>query len=244
MAKKEMIMLLIGLIFLVLLTTSCTIGSTARAQKEAELNEKMKEVFEREGMEIVPLDGPEEPVPEPIEEPEIQENPEANQTGQAFAVNGDLKDILEFGQKMEFIIGTDNPSKDVTTVINLKALFIPQFVAAGDAILDKEMKDIGVKNYFVVGSPCGNTVAAKPFAEKITAKGDCHSFPEGEAWIALIPTSKEKFAVYLGGDNSTETEKAAMVLGNFNYYAVHGELIRVNGNGASLTGNFGPENSE
>ena len=223
--RRKLIIGIAACIIAALLISGCKVGSTDRAAKEAELAYKIKEALEKNGttVEIV-TDGSEEDINETAGQPEKPE-----ETAPGFELNADLKDLDEFGKSMNFIVGKNNPPKDVVTVVNLKSLFMKYELETGDALLDTEITGYANKNYFVIGSPCGNAVAAKLLKKYVDDKGGCHIFNEGEAWIRLIPTSKETFAVYVGGDNSNETEKAAMVLGNFNYYAVHGDLVRIGG---------------
>ena len=113
----------------------------------------------------------------------------------------------------------DMLSAMIATSLDIQLLLILTNV---DGLFDRNPKENGA----VLINEIGDIEKCKKYVDD---KGGCHIFNEGEAWIRLIPTSKETFAVYVGGDNSNETEKAAMVLGNFNYYAVHGDLVRVGG---------------
>lgn len=204
-------------------------GNKARQEREAALAEQVQKALEDQGKTIVVgNEEPEENVPDP--EPTLPaDTPEPENPFGDLDVNTNLKDIATFGKDMKFIVGSENPSKDITTILNIKSLFMKYNLETGDAIMDKEANDLTTKNYFVIGSPCGNSVAATLLKKYIDKKGDCHIFRSGEAWVRVIPTSKTNFAIYIGGDDSAETERAAMLLGNFNYYAVHGDFVRVGG---------------
>ncbi|HLC46563.1 MAG TPA: hypothetical protein VJI75_02370 [Candidatus Nanoarchaeia archaeon] len=222
------IILIISSIFIIFLISGCT-GSQVRALREAELEKKMGEALEKKNITVDDAQNASENIAAQNNITLPAQSLMENKSDEYLPPIADLKDIATFGKGMKFIIGRKSPSKDIVTVLNLKSLFMKEKLETGDAIMDNEATDYKSKNYFVVGSPCNNTIAAELLKSYIAKAGSCHIFRQGEAWIRIIPTSDKNYAVYFGGDNAVDTEKAAMALGNYNYYALHGDKVKIEG---------------
>lgn len=105
---------------------------------------------------------------------------------------------------------------------------------ASSPILSSELSDLKAQNLIFVGGPCAN-----PLVEKIEGFPTCNSWPysPGEAilQIAQIPNSN-KIALLVAGTSSQDTQRASLVLQNYEIFKenIKGKIVKITGSDLEL----------
>lgn len=162
-----------------------------------------------------------------VEDEEEEIEPEGF-SDEEYTLSYTLADLETVIQSMDYLIGTNAPSRDVMIVMDIKNTYIRRDIDTGDAKLTGEVDDYK-EDFIIIGSPCDNPAAASLFAKEIEEKENCNIFPEGEALILLKAVTNNDVILYVGGNTPDETALAAEVIKYPNQHDLSGTEIKVTG---------------
>ena len=105
---------------------------------------------------------------------------------------------------------------------------------AASPILASELADLKSQNIIFVGGPCAN-----PLVEKIEGFPNCQNWPysSGESIIQIsqIPNSN-KIALLVAGTSAQDTQRASLVLKNYEAFKenIKGKIVKITGNSLEI----------